>query len=420
MSERNIGEASYTKEANFPLDLETRFEAVFAAIGNSEVKQITLLLLDRSPITLHDLNKRFREITDNVWQSDRNIQAGYCRDSLIPIGLVAEENFISLGSQDSAAGFKLTEPGEKYGKPIAAFLLYKSIDYPHSLFTIFGNTSASSGKTRSVTTRAAILDYLNQHSSVPSRQADIADHLGISGVGIGEHLKHLHNLGLVEYESTTHEKKGQIRYILASEAERKMVSRSRREVTLTQTVADLIFELGEVNSQIIFEKVQHKFPNSTERRLRSRISGILAGLVKQRICTREKFEGRKTQSIAKITKDGKDIVEDIIIPVKRALSDDEYLLDEWRQIPWQNYARQATMKYKEASGYANSQSHEERVETALAVIQSNPGIRPKELKTMLNYAPVNLLRSLLLTRRVTRVKTGNVTRYYAVETINPD
>ncbi len=109
------------KEIEFPSEVEARFDAVFAAIGNSEAKILTLLALNRSLITQNDLYRRFSELSGGIWSTQVSTTSSHCEQSLIPIGLVAQESFIRQGSLDISVGFRTTESGEKYGKPIAAY-----------------------------------------------------------------------------------------------------------------------------------------------------------------------------------------------------------------------------------------------------------------------------------------------------------
>src|SRR3989338_4940944 len=119
-------------------EADKRFGEIFSAIGNSETKCLTLLLLNRSPQTDYDLYKKFIDISHGVWKSNVHSQGQYCRNSLVPIGLVAEADTLFYGATEYVTGYRLTQAGEKVGQPIAAFLLQKSSLFPFSLSEIFG------------------------------------------------------------------------------------------------------------------------------------------------------------------------------------------------------------------------------------------------------------------------------------------
>src|SRR3989338_6827498 len=123
---REIVDVRVRREEEFPTDLEARFEAVFAAIGNSEAKCLTLLCLEQSVLSSWNLHKKFLRESSGVWKTSSTLQARYCENTLVPIGLVAAMDTLYFGSTEYIVGFRLTESGLKFGKPIAAFLLEKS------------------------------------------------------------------------------------------------------------------------------------------------------------------------------------------------------------------------------------------------------------------------------------------------------
>jgi hypothetical protein len=414
-----VNSSAETKaKQEFPTNPEDRFEALFAAIGNSEAKMLTLLSLSRQLITKGDLHGEFVRLSEGVWRTDNKLQANYCQYTLAPIGLVAEELFVRVGTQDKVVGFKITEAGYEYGVPIAAYLLSKSHELPHPFLTIFGPTSTSGGKTRSVTNRANILEYLDSQDE-PVREVDVVNVLGIDQGKTGARLTHLSNLGLIEYSSVNSEERGKIKYFLEKEAKRESVAIVSAYTNLTQEVADIVFETGEVDSNSVYERLRGQHPNAKEKGLRQQLSKILSGLEKQGILRRGIFKAGEVQSQARITEEGRRVVRDIIEPVKRALSGDEELLEAWRHIRWQQYAKEAVARYRESSGYANSRSREEKTGEVLALILQNPGIRPGEIIEQLGYFPMKMLHDLLEAGRISREIEGKAARYTVVEgTVN--
>src|SRR3989344_1850039 len=410
---RDYGQRA-VKEIKFPSELEARFDAIFAAIGNSEAKILTLLALSRTLITQQDLYGRFSELSGGMWRTQYRTVSSHCEQSLIPIGLVAQESFIKQGSLDIHVGFRTTESGEKYGKPIAAYLLEKSKDLPYSLYTVFGPTQRTRGETRSVTTRAHILEEL----SLTDRDftiADIANKLGVPANVISRHLKHLKNLGLVEHDSLDKELRGQVKYRLNEECQRSQVETARGLKTLTQEVADILFETKEVDSELLIERLKSKHTYIKDDSFRSYIHGVLSGLAIQGICQKGKYRSGNAFSRASITENGRAVVNEIILPIKRALSGDERLLNEWKRTNWGGYVKDVLSKYIESSGYCNRHSQEERAAQVLLLIKENiDGIRPKKIKSLVGFNPGNHLRFLLDQHLIIRKKQRRGTSYFAV------
>ena len=392
------------KEVEFPSEVEARFDAVFAAIGNSEAKILTLLALSKSLITQEDLYRRFSELSGGIWHTQYRTVSSHCEQSLIPIGLVAQESFIKQGSLDIKVGFRTTESGEKYGKPIAAYLLEKSRDLPYSLYILFGPTQKTRGETRSVTTRAHILEEL----SLADRDliiADIAKKLGVRNLVVSRHLKHLKNLGLVELDSLDRDLGDRVKYRLSEKYQRSQVETARGLKTLTQEVADILFETKEVDYELLFHRLKSKHTDVKDKNLRSEIYGVLRGLAMQGICQKVKYRAGNALSRTKITENGRAIVNEIILPIKRALSGDEELLNEWQKINWESYVKDVLAKYLESSGYCNRHAQEERTAQVLLVIKENiDGIRPKKIKSLVGFSPSNHLKFLLDQHLVIRKK----------------
>src|SRR3989344_224882 len=102
--DREILDIRVNKEEEFPEDPEKRFETIFSAIGNSEAKCLTLLCLSKSPISRYDLHKKFLQESGYAWETARMLQADYCSYTLVPIGLVAEEDTLYYGSTEYITG----------------------------------------------------------------------------------------------------------------------------------------------------------------------------------------------------------------------------------------------------------------------------------------------------------------------------
>lgn len=416
MAERDTGQRGeiidikVKKEVDFPVDPQERFDALVSSIGNSEAKCLTLLCLSQASLSSWELHKKFLTESGGVWKTVNVVQANYCLQTLIPIGLVAEADILYYGSDEYVMGFRATPNGLKYGQPVAAFLLQQSARFDFSLLELFGKTSIKLGEQRSPVTRVKILEFLNSSNHGSFRTKDIEKQIGI--VSAAYNLEHFDRFGLVEYRSTNVEQPGFAVYKLSEGVRREQVQTIRTSHTLTSKVGDLLFQLKTVNAPQIYDLVKDQYPNRKD--LKSEISRILTGLSRQGICNPELFIGGDVQSDVRITRLGKLVVEDVLMPLKRALGDDEYLLGQWRAIPWEEYARNAVLKYRQSSGYANKRPVEDWTLDTFNVIRKNPGIRSRDLRKLLGHNLHIPLKRLLDNGVIRKEGDGRAVFYYPV------
>ncbi|MBI2039886.1 hypothetical protein HYT18_02330 [Candidatus Microgenomates bacterium] len=389
-------------EEGFPEDPKERFEVILSAIGNSEAKCLTLLCLSKSPITGYDLHQRFIAQSAGVWRTDKAIQANYCHNSLIPAGL-AQADIIYYGTIEYVTGFSLTEAGERVGQPIASFLLEQSAKLPYSLLEIFGPTS----------NRANIIELLYRKGT-KQRVIDITNELKISPRVVGRNLQKLDSLGFVTYTSINSEQPGFAPYILTEAAQRENVKTVATSRTLTQQVADLLFEQERVDVHFLTTSLKLKYPHRSFGALKTDISIVLSGLANQKICQAERFIGRHILSQAEITKKGEMVISSLILPIKTALLGDEVLISSWENIAWQRYVKEVILKYKQTSGQANKKTLDECLQEVFSLISQNPGVRPVEILRYLGREYKVPLGRLVGQDMIKKVKTGRSTRYYPI------
>lgn len=411
--QKPIADIRVIREAQFPEDAEKRFEAVFASIGNSEAKCLTLLCLSESPITPPDLRARFMRETSNVWAINYSGPSEYCKDTLVPIGLVAEADVLYSGSDEYITGYRLTGAGKTFGHPISAFLLKESDRLPYSLLTLFGQTSKTGGETRSVVNRARILEHLTLNPT-NVRQMDVSQSLGLNHTVVSNHLRHLFRLGLIDYSSIGPEDKGMMKFAISHNADDIEVDGLRGVSSpLTKGVMEALKAVGVADAHTLAEVVKESYPDKASASLAQDIGRILSELSKKGYCQRELFS-KKTRSDVKITDAGVAITSDVIVPIKRALNGDTDLLASWQSINWQDLAKNALVKYRNESGHANAISEAERLGRALEIINQNPGIRPRELGLSLQYVPTNLLKTLLENGKIRKERQGSGVAYFPV------
>jgi DNA-binding MarR family transcriptional regulator len=412
---RQIQEIRTVTEVPFPEDPQTRFETIFAAIGNSEAKCLTLLIMSNSPQTANELNTNFLRVSNRAWKMDQKSQASYARQSLIPIGLVAEADTLYFGSSEYITGFRTTDAGVKFGKPIAAFLLEKSSELPYSLNAIFGPTSSPREK-RPVINRVNILEYLAKKGNKFCTMTEIATELGLTRQSIRGHLEMFAKLGIVNYSSfNSEEGRGQIKYTAIKSASDKNIKPIGTDIKLSRIVSEIALDLGLVDINIVFEEIKRKYPDQDISR--NRINSILSGLSRQGLLERtfgpSKVGLGQIRSKVKITEEGLKIIEEIIDPIMKVLSSpNQEELREWNKINWHSYAEGTIRRYKESSGHANLRPIQEWASDALSLIIDNPGIRPVEMRRKLNRGTNDILAVLIKQGLVRKEKIGKATRYY--------
>lgn len=411
ITQRHVVDTRTLREEPFPEDPQARFEAIFAAIGNSEAKCATLLNLPPNyPLTTAELHRAFMESTDEVWDLDYGTTQNYCEDTLMPIGFVARSDVLHYGRTQYSKGYKITEAGLKFGQPIAAFLLAKSPELPYSLEEIFGMTArGNGGKTRGILNRVAILESL-YNSSKPGSSLKLAQELGIASAGTGDQLRSLRELGLIEYNAMSSESNGQIPYTFVDQPPPTKIKIIRNEATLTAVIYEIMKEIKTADYQKVAEECKKRLPNRTFETIR--VGRILADLARQGLLSSD-FAIGGALSNASITDAGKRILEEIIIPIKKSLTEGgEELLAEWRKIPWQEYAPEAIRKHKSGSSHANERSRQEWAAEALRMIIDNPGIRTTEIASRLKTNTGIVLKILLDEGVARKEKDGKASRYY--------
>jgi DNA-binding MarR family transcriptional regulator len=187
---------------DFPEHPEARLAAVLSCM-NSELKQATLLVLDRYPGTSTDISKRLATMA-NARLPTPGTFSSYCTDTFVPMGFVVQERFRKRRPGFPKNYFAISGPGEKYGQPIAAFSLRYAVDHNLSLYELLGQT-ASSGDSRSPYNRARLVELVSEgHSTIK----DVRERLGLAIEDVRQHLHKLRKLHILTFDSLSFEKKG--------------------------------------------------------------------------------------------------------------------------------------------------------------------------------------------------------------------
>jgi len=186
---------------------------LLAAVGNHEVKAILFSLMrpghSYSGGELHDA-LRAAQTDPPVWVPKSTVAAGYCRETLEPLGVVVPATF---GGDLVTTGYAVTPLGEELGKPLAGALLRFSETHACSLIDLFGTTAAAGGTLRE-SAAPDVLPYRQRApiarlrifrtlvaTDQPLRETDLVQPVQTDHVGVGRHLKRLAKHGIVEFES---------------------------------------------------------------------------------------------------------------------------------------------------------------------------------------------------------------------------
>ncbi len=199
--------------------------SLISAIGNSEAKAILLgLMHDEVVYSAYDLSNLMNRSQGAIigWKMSVANPYQYCRQSLEPIGLVAQEVTIKRQS----IGYAKTTKGSTLGISLAGLLLDFSLSHPEYGLQDFFGSSQSTGKeqtegelefrNRTPEFRRRLFRYLATAQS-PVTVADVGRETGYTGRGTDEHFSKLSEKGVLNYQSI---KKGKtnIEYTFSEQA----------------------------------------------------------------------------------------------------------------------------------------------------------------------------------------------------------
>ena len=402
------------KENPFPLDEEGRLNSIMNVV-NTELKTVVLLHLDNAPVDGHELKKRVRQTVGNqvyLPASRRNFEA-YCHQTFYPIGTVAEETILRETGDATWIGYSLTEPGKKYGLPIAAFTLEYVVRCGKSMFPILGSTSTPTGKKRAPLNRIQILNRLREGNL---RITDLEREVKVSDTSINNSLIKLAKSDLVYFDSVEEVERGegQVCYEWVGGKEIEDVMPYHTDLTLTMNVASLLKEKGRITSSESFSIL-----GGNRKDIRT-FTSILGHLVKVGIAKPVKWKGTQ-YSEAQITNKGRIFLEEYVDKVRSALMDG-HELSRMKEIyndlisnpeKLEEYARSAIQLYKRISKKINPVCKQKRNEQIIEFIRIHPGMRPVEITKALSYSDVSrFLTSLVKSGVLRKEKTDRNSRYF--------
>jgi DNA-binding HxlR family transcriptional regulator len=414
---------------------------LLSAVGNNEAKAITLILMRNGNI--YSQGDLYRAILDaqgenKGWKMGHLIPFNYCSNSLSPIGLVAKE----IVNRDlSTYGYMITEEGKDLGVPLAGLLLDFSKRHNVSLYQFLKNTNSSSKnihtekgdeyRNRSPSTTLNLLLKLVSFPSFPIREADLLKEMSLEHTSaISFHLDRLSKLGIIEYK-TIEKNKPYALYKFSKTPEGELPIHERQK-TMTNTVFNLMREhpdqyfTTDMVSDLLFQKLQGRWKN--KKVLYHCISSNLSFLAKHGYLTRKEFNGHKQSEIS-LTERQRAFLTEFIEIIRGVQNQDKNILRKGRSLAEEiitspKKVSNLLQRAKEASSAANKSPQEETQNLILSIIRNNPGIKNKEIRTLLKkeygknigISNINDLSSHLVENDSIKIaKEGIVNKYYSTE-----
>ena len=399
------------REKPFPDDLEGRLNAMLNVV-NTELKTVTLLHLDDTPADEYEIKARIREtVGKGCYLPTSGTFGGYCHNTLLPIGTVAEEEVIKDTGENVYVGYKLTEAGKKYGLPISAFTLEYVAQSGQSMFSIFGS-SHSHGKTRSPLNRIKILEALREKSL---REVDLEEILNLDTNPIIFALNSLAKIGFVQYDSVGEFQKGRKNispYLWADGRNPEEAQGVKTYPIATKKVAKLMQKVKKADRNKIAELTG--FAPGV-------VSNILSGLERQGLLKRVRWRSREFLSEAVLLDPAREFLDRYFIPFKESISDGQALADMQESYEkliqgsdsFNIYVRRVIDIYKQASPNINKRPIQETNERIISYLRRNPGKRPMDIGRIicLTNTPRYLI-PLVKAGVLRKEKKGREVRYY--------
>lgn len=301
----------------FPSDAEERLEALLSGVMNSEPKQIITILLRRDSSYYNQLRDDFIRATSRIWAPVYETIESYIIRSLDPIGFVSHPLIIRAFEGDMAISHAITEAGERYGQPFAAFALHLANQLNTSFYQLLGATQ-STGDSRGPYNRFRILETLLNGNK---RMIDLAKTLNLSAADVKRHLKSLKEMNFVDFDSVNLEEKGWFvnEWVVGKPDDVKPVSKMG---ILTKKVAEYLYgkRYGDCNEIADYISQGERYKDLEIKDLVSEIGTVLSGLRKQGF-TKAKYIGRIELSHVWVIPERRDFISEFSRKLREAIQD---------------------------------------------------------------------------------------------------
>jgi DNA-binding PadR family transcriptional regulator len=303
---------------------QQRVEALISGVCNNFSKAIALYVLEKGKnytgMELDHAVERF--LGEEALPFSRGMLRKRCEQSLKPIGFVAEKEVMGEKTHSGkwVKAYAITEDGERYGKPsIEQFLLLA--DYLGKSLNEINGVENTAGAVKHGYVVAELLGIL--HDGRIHTETEIAKLMGFNKMVVCASLRHLAELGLAEYRSVSKDAYGgsESSYSIAGLVSRKKLKAYLADdETLRMDVLNVrsIFKFwGHLTSTLKLE-LEELDCNALAGELGIAVtsaSRVIAVLCDLGVYAYKNFDGKYTQSEAKITEDGMKCFEMAYKPV---------------------------------------------------------------------------------------------------------
>lgn len=377
---------------------DERLGNLISAVGNHEAKAALLGLMQpgiiyaRSDLNTIMLHAQGRNL---AWRMAKGLPFSYCRHSLAPIGLVAQEVTTSGGLE--TIGYIKTDFGQEEGDSLGGLLLDLSLRYPlTSLQDIFGATVSPSEpkaseeglayRKRSPITRLRLFWELIT-SSLPIRNTDLGVSLGEDLATISTHVDSLSEKGIISYDSIGANVPFVI-YRLSKDHPQDTPAHYSKGPTLAKAIYQIMhdnpdreFTLESVVQEYLKPLVVERVSSNTE------FYRVLTWLSKQGYVERKKF-GHGKQSEINLTDDQRQMLLDLVTILDQFQNQDPEIIAYGRRCMKEIIAdpeKVSTLirKAREHSYFAQNAPPEQTTSDLVTIISQNPQLTATQLREIL-------------------------------------
>jgi hypothetical protein len=405
MSGLESAEGNTLLRKDFPDDSDDRLEAIFCSV-NTESKSIAIACC-LSPTEYRDewdIYSRYKQWAG--WPSYAQYFRQYMQQSLVPVGMVAEEQLtISTTPLKVQFGWALTPAGEEFGQPIAAAALAMSVRHNMSLTSVFSRVG-SRYDNRAPGNTARILKAIGRGND---RMMDVSMAAGVDYAATQNNLTRLRHCGVINYEAVGSDTAGWAQYEWVEGRNLDEVPPLKRILTRTRRVAHELCSRGISNARDLTVALGYSDPQW--------VSPILVHLAALGFARPVRWIVAEHQSEISLTDRGRDWLR-FVCDVEDALAGGK-ALSRMRDILFgldQSLTCKAVELYSKACPNAHPRSAK-RVAQVLAFItdytrQNGVGPRNKDFRSVLRIKNASQFLMALVQRGVlVRSQIGTETRY---------
>jgi DNA-binding HxlR family transcriptional regulator len=244
---------------------DEEFADLLGSIGNHHGKLLLLSAMKpNQAYSVTKLHALYRDIQgeDKGWVPARLIPQSYCRDSLVPAGVIAEE---IIETEPPQVSYKITEKGTDLGLSLAGTLLDFADRYDFPIMKAFGTTHNSYSGSRPSLLRWQILQAI---ATQPLDYTMNANEFAVSidrpdmSESINATLRGMQDSGLFTYEDqpTT-----ATRQIYALDKAKLQTAQALMTGDISRAIADEVIAISDNKEEVIEVTTDDLFPGVSKK-----------------------------------------------------------------------------------------------------------------------------------------------------------